>query len=506
MAISFTRYVDIVSGVGAAESVKERELITRIMTDNVLVPPQSLVEFTSASEVGAYFGLSSVEYLRAAFYFAWVSKNITQASKISFARWVDTAQAGIIYGVQAAYTLGTFTAVSSGSLNLTIGATNFTLTGINLSAAGSLSVVASDIQTAIRAHSAGGADWTSATVAYVASPTQGGQPQFTLTGGVTGPEAMAIAAAASGTDLGPLLGWLAAGAIVGQGSAVETITQTLTNTAAASNNFGSFLFMPSLNTSQIIEAATWNDGQNVLFQYLIPVTAANAATISGDIINLAGCAMTLSPISTEYPEQIPGMILAATDYTARNSVQNYMFQIFAVTPSVTTDSLADTYDALSVNYYGQTQTAGQLIQFYQRGVLTGEAQDPIDQNVYGNEQWFKDAIGSQIMQLLLALAQVPANTTGQAQLLSVIQSVINQAIFNGTVSVGKTLDITQQLYITNATGSNKAWQQVQTIGYWVNVVIVPYVEDSVTRYKAVYTLIYSKDDVIRFVQGSDILI
>ena len=118
--------------------------------------------------------------------------------------------------------------------------------------------MASDIQTAIQAHTAGGADWTSATVAYVASPTQGGQPQFVLTGGVAGPEAVAIAAAASGTDLGPLLGWLNAGAIVGQGSAVETITATLNNTVNVSNNFGSLLFMPyntTLNTSQVTQFA-----------------------------------------------------------------------------------------------------------------------------------------------------------------------------------------------------------------------------------------------------------
>lgn len=501
MAISFTRYVDIVSGVGAAESVKERELIARLVTDNVLVPPGTLVEFTTAADVGTYFGFSSNEYLRASFYFAWVSKNITQAQKIGFWRWVDTAQAGVIYGVKATYSLGTFTAVSSGHLNLTIGSHTHELTGINLSAAGSLATVAADLQTAIQAYSTGGADWTSATVTYDATAGR-----FILTGGVTGPEIMGIAAAASGTDLGPLLGWLAAGAIVGQGSAVETITETLTTSAATSNNFGSFLFMPSLDLTQITEAATWNNGQNVMFQYMVPVTSANAAATSAAIILLAGCAMTLSPIATEYPEMIPMMIMAATDYTARNSVQNYMFQIFAVTPSVTDDADADTYDAISVNYYGQTQTAGQFIQFYQLGVLTGTAQDPIDQNVYANEQWFKDAIGSQIMQLLLALGQVPANKTGQAMLLAVIQSQINQAIFNGTVSVGKTLNVKQQLYITNATGSNTAWQQVQTIGYWVNVVITPFVEDGVTHYKAVYTLIYSKDDVIRKVQGSDILI
>ncbi len=509
MAINQTRYVDITSGVGAAESVATRQLMGRLMTDNPLLPPQTFIQFNGsgaalAEDVGNYFGTGSQEYARALYYASWVSKNIKQAQGISFGRWVSIAQAAVIYGIQATYALATFTAVTSGSLNLTLGGFTHTLTGINLSAAGSLTAVASDIQTAIQAYSAGGADWTAATVTWDSSTSQ-----FNFVGGVTGVEPLSVGVAGSGTDLAPLLGWTGVGVIVGQGSAVETITQTLNTTQGLSNNFGSFLFMPSsvsMTTANITSAATWNNLQNVFYQYMVPVTASNAAAVQAAIINYAGCDITLAPIADEYPEMIPMIILAATDYTGRASVQNYMFQIFPNTPSVTTDANANTYDALSINYYGQTQTAGQYIQFYQRGVCTGEANDPIDQNVYANEQWFKAALSAQILQLLLALAQLPANTTGQAQLLATIQSVIAQAILNGTISVGKTLDVTQQLYITNATGSNTAWQQVQTIGYWVNCVIVPIVTNGVTEYQAEYTLIYSKDDIIRFVQGTDVLI
>ncbi|WP_261341164.1 DUF3383 domain-containing protein [Fimbriiglobus ruber] len=165
-----------------------------------------------------------------------------------------------------------------------------------------------------------------------------------------------------------------------------------------------------------------------------------------------------------------------------------------------------TYDALLVNYYGQTQTAGQLLSFYQRGVMLGLPVNPSDQNVYADEIWFKDALGAALMNLLLALSQVPANAAGQVQILSTLQSIINQALFNGTISVGKTLSVDQQLYIAQVTGSATAWKQVQNIGYWVNVVIESYVVNGVTEYKAVYTLIYSKDDDIRLIQGSDILI
>lgn len=499
-AIAFTRYVDITSGVGAAAAASTRDLITRLFTDNPILPPQSFVEFTSIEEVGVYFGTDSDEYLRAQFYFGWISKNITAAQKISFARWVDVGQAGVVYGRVGTYTVGNFSSITTGRLNLTLGAATHELTGINLSGAGSLAAVASTIQTAVRAYTAGAMDWTAATVSYDAT-----RKSFNFVGGVAGPEPLVVLAATTGTDVATALGWHT-GAIVGQGSAVETVTNTLADSAAASNNFGTFLFMPALDTSEVTEAALWNNTQNNLFMFLIPVTSANAETISDAIIDYAGSAMTLAPISGEYPEMVPGMIEAATNYSARNSTQNYMFQIFALTPSVTTDADADTYDALRVNYYGQTQTAGQYIQFYQRGTLTGLPVNPRDMNTYANEQWLKDAAGAAIMTLLLALAKVSANTQGRGQLMVTIQSVIAVALNNGTISVGKPLTNAQKLFITNATGDANAWHQVLTIGYWLDVQIVPFVEDEVTEYKAVYTLIYSKDDIIRKVEGTHVLI
>lgn len=512
MPISQTEYVNITSGIGAGESVPERQLIARLFSHNSRIPPQTVIEFdggpqVALEEIGTYFGTTSQDYLRAAFYFSFVSKNITQPQAISFSRYVDTAVAGIIYGAQATYALATFTAVSTGSINLTIGAIQATLTGINLSGDASLAAVAATLQTAIQAHTAGGADWTATTVNYVAAPTQGGLPQFVLTGGVVGVEAIAIAPALSGTDIGPLLGLESPSAIVCQGSAVETVTQTLTTSATNNNNFGSFCFVPVLSESNIVLAAQWNNEQNVYYQYQAPTSAANASTYATALAEIGGVGLTLAPLSNEYPEMVPMAILAATNYNATGSVQNYEFQYnFDLTPSVTDNTDKAIYDALGVNYWGQTQSAGKLINFYQQGVLQGTATDPVDMNTYANEQWLKDAIASQLLSLLLALANVSADSQGVAQVTVTLQTIIQKALSNGTIVTGKPLDAIQQLYITNATGSNTAWLQVQNKGYWLNVTIVPVVVDSVTKYTIAYTLIYSKDDIIRQITGTDVLI
>lgn len=502
MAISIRRYVDITSGVGAGASVRRRELVTRVFTVNPLVPTAAMVEFTSADDVAAYFGSTSEEYSRAAFYFAWVSKNIRRAKKIGFARWVDAAVAPVAYGVKGAQSLAGWQAISAGAFSLTLEADTLAVSGLDFSAAASLSDVAAVIQTGIRAAGTGDL-WDLATVAWDATAAR-----FILTGGETGAAAIAITAGISG-DIASRAGWLA-GAIVSAGSGAETITDTLAASAEADNNFGAFLFTNSaaLTMDEVVEAATWNATHNVMYQFHARVAAADAATWSAAVLGLAGCGLTLaSPVAGEYPEMVPGMILAATDYSARNAVQNYMFQQFGLTPSVTTNTGADAYDPLRVNYYGRTQTAGQTIDFYQRGVLMGGATAPVDMNTFANEQWLKDAAASAILTLLLALAKVSANASGRAQLMTILQSVVAEALANGAISVGKDLTTTQKLYIAEITGDPDAWRQVQSIGYWLDVVMQSYTTtDSRIEWKAVYTLVYSKDDTIRSVDGTHVLI
>jgi hypothetical protein len=501
MTISFKRYVDITSGVGGGAGVRLRDLILRLFSSSTLVPANTVVEMTSADEVATYFGSTSGEYLRAAFYFGFISKLITAPKKISFARWADVAAAARIYGKSKVFAVSQFTGISTGSMRLTLGAYTSDVTAINFSAATTLSNVASILQVAIRAITAGGADWTLATVTYNATAQR-----FELVGGVVGAEPVAVTAASSGTPIAGVLGWDATG-VFSPGVAAQEPLDAFLAANNVSDNFGTFAYINTVSQAQALAVATQNDTYNVKFMYLIGISAANAASYYGAFSGISGVAVTLSPVATEYPELLPAAILAATVYTKRNATQNYMYQQATLTPSVLTDADADSMDASRVNYYGRTQTAGQYIDFYQRGEMMGLAVDPVDMNTYANEMWFKDAAGAQIMELLLALSRLPANATGRAQLLAVLQSVIGRATFNGTISIGKPLTITQKLYIGSITGDDNAWQQIYRLGYWLDCVLESYVTvDGRTEWKAVYTLIYSKDDAIRKVEGSHVLI
>ncbi|MDR0736625.1 MAG: DUF3383 domain-containing protein [Zoogloeaceae bacterium] len=498
MAISFEKYVRITSGVVGNVGVRQRELILRVFTENALVSPDEALEFTSLDDVKAFFGMESAEYLRAQFYFAWVSKQATRARKISFARYAPEGTAPSVYGGGDAKSLSAIKA-AGGALSINLGGTVFPTTDIDLSAADSLAAVAATVQTAIRALSGSFSD---ATVAYDASSRR-----FVLalpSGGAAtiGVEESPLAAALDFTREN--------GALFITGSEPRSAAETVSDSAELTNNFGAFLFLADLDDEDIAAVAAWTDAQNVKFLYLVPVrTRSEAEAKFAALAGFSGVAVTLlyAGADTGYPEMCPAVVLAATDYTRRNSTCNYMFQQFNLQPSVTTTAQSDALDKARCNYYGVTQTAGQYLAFYQRGLLMGGSSAPTDMNAYANEIWLKDLAGTQIMSLLLSLQKVSANARGRSQIINILLPVVDAALHNGAISVGKPLTETQKAFITEETGDADAWRQVADKGFWLDCSILTEVtEDGRTEYYARYILIYSKDDVIRRVEGSHELI
>ena len=505
--IAFTKYIDITSSVAGSSTVSTRELILRIFTNNILLPSQSYVEYLAYQlpQIGTYFGTTSQEYLRAQFYFNYVNKNNSTTQKISFARWVDADTPPMIFGSKAV-SLSAFQAITDGSFTLEIGGVTHLISGLDFSAAVSYANVATIIQAGINAES--GIQWTAATVSYQNTTTS-----FNFVGGDAVAATISVTAGTLGTDISILMGW-GANAVFSDGSLVETLTETLTNSANASDNFGSFIFIPALTLSQITEAAAWNTTQNNLYQYQPITTQTNASSYSAALITYGGTGLNnVETLPTNnYVEMLPCCILAATDFTRPQSVQNYMYQAYsALTPTVTDTAISDTLDIYRVNYYGQTQTSGQNISFYQQGILMGGPTDALDMGVYANEQWLKAAVSAALITLLLNSPYVPANDQGIGVIMGTIQEVINVALVNGTISIGKILTSAQKASITNLSGETDAWYQVQNIGYWLNCIVVPVSKldaygNNVVTYQADYTLIYSKNDAIRQVQGSHILI
>ena len=417
----------------------------------------------------------------------------------------------MIFGIKnTGYLASLFTGIANGSFGMTIGADVNTFTSLDFTACVTLADVAAVFQTAIRTKT--GTMWTAATVTYDAT-----NARFDFVGGSAVAGSISVQQGGGGTDVSGLVGWYpgetvvnglitGAGAIWASGSLAEDAGDSFAASVALSNNFGSFTFMAALTQLQLVDIAQVNNALNVEFIFSQAVLAADYTAWAAAVALIGGVGLTYGNTANFYPEMLPMIILASTAYDSPNAVQNYMFQQAVLPAEVTTDQLANALDAVRVNYYGQTQTAGQLIAFYQDGVLMGLPTDPLDMNTYANEIWFKDALGAALMTLLLAVSKVSVNSSGRARIITIMQSVINQAVLNGTISVGKELTDDQKFAITDITGDPNAWYQVQTIGYWLGVTFEIIPDSDPIKYEAVYTLVYSKDDDIRKVEGRNTLI
>ena len=501
MTISIKRYVNIVSGVGGAASVSTRSFMGRIVSKSTLLPPRTVAEFTTLDDVSTYFGQTSNEYKVAAKYFGFTSKSITKPQVVGFCRWNNAAVPPTVYGGASA-ALADFVAITAGTLDVVVNGVVVPIGPLDFSTALSMTDVAGFVTFALNANA-------NPMLATASTPYNSNSKQFIFFGGVPGAGTVTF----NDTPLAQALGWFNAGQIETEGAALQTALEAISDSTDASDNFGAFSYTDfSLTEAEVVTIAEWNHAQNNKFIFCTPIPIGSAATAFAALKGFSGTAVTVTDTRNGEPrdwaENCPMEILAATDYSRAGSSQNYMYYQFPSRPAtVLTNTNADLMDESRINYIGQTQTAGNPIEFYQRGVLMGGSADATDMTTYAGEMWLKDRFTVDLLNLFLALPSLPANNSGRASILGIMQGGINGALFNGIISVGKPLTELQKVFIVQITGIATSWQQVQSSGYFLDVQLENYVDSSgATQWRAVYVLIYSKNDQIRSVRGSNILI
>ena len=499
MAISQTKYIQITSGQGGGAAAARKELIGRLFMDNRKIPANTVLEFESADSVSGYFGSASDEYKYAAFYFGYVNKYQSMPRKISFYRDCTGGSKPCIYGVKKPV-LAALKAVTDGSMTISMGGTDYSISSLDFSSATSFADIASAVQTAIRGNTSGGTVWTAATVEYSAS-----EGVFVFEGGEAGNMAMAAASAASsGTDISGLMGWDgASNPIISQGKAACTYTELLNASFGISNNFGSFAVPGTLTTAEITEIAAWVHGKNCQCMYSQNVSRSNASEVHEAVKDYDGTALTLDGTAgTAFI--IPMAIMAATDYERVNGTVGYDFVQFpGAEVTVTTDADYETFISMRINFYGQTQQSGRNIAFYQHGYLQGSIED---MGAYANEIWLKDAMATEFLNYLLAAPKWPANEEGKNTGSALAAGITGEAKTNGTIMAAKELTNVQKAYIAQLAGEPEAWRDVYSEGFRFRGSISQKTENNVPKYVYSYQLIYSKGDIIRKVEGTQTLI
>ena len=170
MSISSNRYVNIVSAVGGGDAVPTRELLLRLFTTSERVPTGAVLNFSSSTldtSLREYFGSTSEEYKRAAYYFGFISKVATSPKNVQFSRFADTATSAQVFGSKLPL-LSVLNAVTADAFDVVLAGVTFNVTALDFSADTTYAEVASALQTAIQA--TGGA-MAATTVAFDSSRT-----------------------------------------------------------------------------------------------------------------------------------------------------------------------------------------------------------------------------------------------------------------------------------------------------------------------------------------------
>lgn len=482
MPISQKNYVNIISQAGGGSAVSRRDLMGRVFTDSVLLPIGEVMEFSGGAEialesVGEYFGVTSNEYAFAQKYFGYRTKKGSRANKISFARLSTEAKAATMVSANK-LALADLKSITNGELSISISGTTVDETGLNFSAATSFADVATALNTA----------FTGDGITFAYDEDLG---RFVGSTNATGSEATIDEV---GGSVMVAMGFT----ILSNGADAQTAVQSVIDSANVSTNFFGIYVLDTISSADVLGIAQWVNTQNVKYMYSVTVTPENAESYSELLANYDGVCLTLG-ISDTIAGFMPVAGVAATNYDSVNGAIDMMYQYFDTTPTVTTSADKLAYDALKVNYYGQTEQAGNYVSFYQNGVLQGSISKI---GIYANEAWLKDAFIADILNLRLSLDSLPANQTGVGLVMGVMTNTINQALENGVMLAGKTLNQTQKDYITNLTGDDSAWQKVQMAGYYLTAELVQDGDD----YKVSFLCVYSKGDSINYVDGTDILI
>ena len=505
MPISMSRYVEITSAVAGGGGVAQQKLVGRVFVDNPLLIPGVIVSVAPGG-AGDFFGPDSTEASFANQYFSYISPSpASQAPELQFAAWVSEDRPSRIYAKPTSVGYADLKAIDAGTMDLTIDGKSYTLTGIDISEAADLAAALGVINGAIT--TAVAAD-TGAKVIYDAT-----NKRYVLESLKNGAQGALIAD--TGT-LCQLLGFDDPD-VESPGADAQTPLEAFQIAENVTDSFGSACFLGMFGTatlSDIASLASYVSAQNVKYMLVVGAVAGeegdyDEARLSEALIGTASCALVLSSVPGEFKEALPMAIMAATDYDRKNATINYMYRQPGVTwhPDVMSDIDADTYDAMRMNYFGQTATAGQKISFFQRGVLCGPASAPLTMSVHANEQWFKAKVKADLMSLFLSVGKIPANTDGKGMVLSVVQGAIDQALVNGTIIKAKTITPIQQIAITQLTGDPEAWRAIQVNGFWADAQVVEFTNESgVTEYAVKYTVVYSKGDAVSKIEGSHNLI
>ncbi len=445
MAIPASQIIQVNTGVitggGAALSLNGV-----MLTENAAVPIGSVMPFTTASGVSAFFGASSTEAALAAIYFNGRNNATVLPGQLFFAQYPASAVGAYLRGASMAAVTLTQLQALSGTLTITINGTGTTSSTINLSAATSFSNAATFIQAAFTSPPFS-VTYDSIRQAFLFTTTATGATE-TIT-------------YATGTLAAGLYLTQATGAVLSQGAAAATAATFMNSVTAVTLNWGGFMTVWQPLTADKIAFAQWASSQNNRYAYMLWSTDAAAKTypdtttalstiITDSYSGTVGiyCDATLDPTGQAAAFALGTM--ASIDFSRTNGRITFAFKYLDGIPaSVTDPTIAGNLQLNGYNFVGQYATANQGFTFFYPGSITGSYAFADE---YLNQVYLNAQLQLALMTLLTTVTSVPYNNQGYGLIHAACADPINAALNFGSIRAGVSLSALQAAEVNNAAG------------------------------------------------------
>lgn len=430
-----------------------------VLDSNATIPSDTPLAFSSATEVGEYFGTSSDEYKFAGTYFGGFDNSQVKPATLYFYRLNATASGAWVRGeaLNVKTALASIKQISSGSLTITIDAVEKQYTGIDLSACTSYSDVATAVQTATNSE---------LTVEFSSQFNA-----FIIKGVTVG--ATATLSVPTG-DVATALGFNAETAVISDGQNANTMTQSMENLVDGFTNFVTFTTLTEPTDAEALELSQWattNYNAGVLYLYVCWDTSKanydpNSTTVISEQLQLENIGATCVCFGVTMASFIMG-VTASIAWDQANSTITYAFKhLSGFGANVDKTSYANALDKHKVNYMGNFATRNDNFILSHNGSMLGEW-DWID--AYINAVWLCNALQVQLMAMIETANRIPYNENGYAKIRSNCKDIINRALNNGVIDVGLNISDAQKAELTTLLGGDYS-DEIKNNGYYLQIV------------------------------------
>ena len=372
--------------------------------------------YSSISDIATDFGVSSREYLAAQAFFS----QSPQPTQVYIGRWAKSATAGRLRGrtlSSAEQDISLFTAITTGTLSLTIDGASKSMASIDLSAETNLNGVASQISSALGV--SGSCAWTG--------------ERFVITSATTGTSST-VATTDTGT-LSSLMGFAGSATSVA-GVAAESLASAIT-ALLDYNTWYMVCVAPGASDDSIVEAAGLIEAASP--SRMIGFTTQNSTEIDSTASSTLGSRLkglgynrTILVYSSDSPVAAASVFgrMATINFEGSNTTLTLKFkQLPGVTAENLRSSQAEALKSHNVNAFCAYQNDTSILQ---EGITSGGWF--IDET-HGLD-WLQNRVETDLWNLLYTSKKVGQDESGATAIVSCVNKSLEQGVANGLIAPG----------------------------------------------------------------------